>query len=477
MRYRTRTRTAKRSRISATAAVGTVLATLAVPALASAAANPITFDYSNSTDILDYAHPTGAVVVGRSFKNPALVDRIQNAGGEVYQYVNVVEGYWETQTATGDQAALYGGSQNNPAYLMKPTRYNWPGTPMTDLRPGSPWVLHAVDHIRQWLPTTHAKGIFLDVIGERLWTSAWDSMSSSERATWTAGSRDFIHRLRVALGPNVILIANNIWENGNPDLNGIAIEHHPVANASRWVTMTGRADWSKPTRNIVIASSTSEVAGWARVAGVTHVSAQSDYGGPAAPLLPFSPLPGVSGVVSPAAPPAVAPAAPAARPKKTAVVLRGNLLTNSSFERLLSPWTSWRGSLRRRAADTAPQGKSVAQIAFRGSGAKYAVTRPASQGVAATAGARYSARAWVRAGSRNTVGKPVTIYLRERSGSGSLVQEVRGRTVKLTKAFIPVGGSITAKTSGNRVELALVQDRARAGNSFQFDAVSLAPSS
>ncbi len=470
MRYRVPTRTARR-RISATAAVGTVLATLALPAFASAAANPLTFNYSNSTDILDYAHPTGAVVVGRGFKNPALVDRVQAGGGEVYQYINVVEAFWDDQTASGDQAALYGGAKNNPAFLMKPTRYNWPGLPMTDLRPGSPWVLHAVEHLRTWFPTTHAKGIFLDVIGDRLWTDAWSSMSSSEQAVWTAGAKDFLVRLRAALGPNVILIANNIWENGNPNLNGITIEHHPVSNASRWVTMTGRSDWAKPVRNLVIANSTSEVAGWAKVAGVTHISAQSSYGGPADPLLPFSPLPGASGIVSPSAPPA-APAAP--RRRATAVVLRGNLLTNPSFEKLLSPWTSWRGSLRRRGASGAPQGATVAQITFGGGGAKYAVTRPAAKGVSATAGARYSARAWVRAGSRNTVGKPVTFFLRERTRTGALVQEVPGHTVKLSKGFVAVGGSITAQGTGNQIEVSLVQNRARTGNSFQFDAISLA---
>lgn len=472
MRYRVRTRTARR-RISATAAIGTVLATFAVPAVASAAANPLTFNYSNSTDILDYAHPTGAVVVGRGFKNPALVDKIQNGGGEVYQYVNVVEAYWVDQTASGDQAALYGGAKNNPDFLMKPTRFNWPELPMTDMRPGSPWVLHAVQHIRTWFPTTHAKGIFLDVIGDRLWTSAWDSMSSSEQAAWTAGSKDFVARLRAALGPNVLIVANNIWEKGNPNLNGIVIEHHPVSNQARWVTMTGRSDWTKPVRNMVIANSTGEVSGWAKVAGVTHISAQSSYGSPADPLLPFSPLPGVSGLVSGTAPPAPAPAATPRR-AATAVVLKGNLLTNPSFEKLLNPWTSWRGSLRRRAATGAPQGKQVAQITYKGPGARYAVTRPAAKGASATAGARYTARAWVRAGSKNTAGKPITFVLRERTRTGGLVQEVKGRTVTLTKAFRPVNGTLTAQGTGNRLEVSLIQDRARTGNSFQFDAISLA---
>ena len=223
------------------------------------------------------------------------MDRIQAGGGEVYQYVDVIDGWWTSYTATGDQAALYGGSQQNPDWLWSPRRSNWPNTYMTDMRPGSPWILHAVEHIKQWFPTTHAKGLFLDVVGERLWTSSWNAMSASEKSAWAAGNRDFVHRLRVALGPNVILVANNSWPTGNPELNGITVEHHPYSSVTFWSEQLGRSDWFAPTRNMVIANSTSEALAWAKVPGVTHVSAQATYGGPAAPMLPFSALPGVGG--------------------------------------------------------------------------------------------------------------------------------------------------------------------------------------
>ena len=298
---------------------GAVLAALAAPSIASAAANPLTFDYDNSTAITAYARPTGAVVVGRNFFNPALVDQIQNGGGEVYQYVDVIDGWWTTWNATGEQAALYGGSQMNPNWLMSPRRSNWPGTYMTDMRPGSPWILHAVDHIKQWFPTTHAKGLFLDVVGERLWTSSWDAMSATEKSDWAAGNRDFVHRLRVALGPNVILVANNTWPTGNTELNGLTVEHHSSSEAGFWAGMTGRADWFKPIRNMVISNGSTEARAWATVPGVTHVSPQSTYGQPVAPLLAFSPLPGTSGTTpTPTPDPTPTPApSPHPRPPRT----------------------------------------------------------------------------------------------------------------------------------------------------------------
>ena len=110
------------------ALIGAALAVLAAPAWRQAAANPVTFDYSNSTAISAYARPTGAVVVGRNFLNPALVDQIQAGGGEVYQYVDVIDGWFTNWSATGQQAALYGGAQQNPAWLWSPRRSNWPNT-------------------------------------------------------------------------------------------------------------------------------------------------------------------------------------------------------------------------------------------------------------------------------------------------------------------------------------------------------------
>jgi hypothetical protein len=478
---RARVRRTSRAR-ALTLAVVTSL--LAVPALAQAAANPLTFDYSNSTAITAYAHPTGAVVVGRSFNNPALVDQIQNGGGEVYQYVNVIDGFWENQaTATGEQAALYGGPHNNPAWVASPKRYNWPDTPMMDMRPGSPWIIHAVEHIKQWLPTTHSKGVFLDVVGERLWSGAWSQMSASEQAAWTAGNRDFVHRLRVALGPSVIIVANNIWANGNPDLNGITVEHHSFSEASHWTSMTARADWFKPTRNMVIANSTSEGQQWANVAGVTHVSAQATYGGPAAPIVPFSLLPGTvpgQDVLTPAAAPAPAPVVlPPPTPKSRPVlpaVPRKNLLTNPSFETKSAPWTTQHASLRLQPLANAPQGDNVARVSFSGVGSAYSLGRSSRQVAASSTSSRLKARVYVRAGSRSTVGKPMSLYIREMTPAGKLVQRVRAKTVRLGTRFTAITATLTPKSARNKVDILLVQRRAVPGNLFLADALSLTAS-
>jgi hypothetical protein len=449
------------------------LALLATPPLVAGAANPLTFNYSNSTAITAYAKPTGAVVVGRNFFNPALVDRIQAGGGEVYQYVDVIDGWFTTYTATGDQAALYGGARTNPAYLWKPSRSNWPNTYLTDMRPGSPWILHAVEHIRKWFPTTHARGIFLDVVGERLWSGAWTAMSASERTAWTAGNRDFVRRLRAALGPRVILVANNSWPGGNPDLNGVTVEHHAYSSVSFWSKQLGRSDWFKPVRNMVIANSSSEAWRWATVPGVTHVSAQSSYGNPVAPLLPFSALPGVSGGGSTEIPPPdLEP--PPTPPASGDAVLAGNLLDNPSFEAGTTGWSSWRGTLSAVSSASAPDGTRIAQATFGGTGTSFTIGDFPGGATIPAAGARYTARAYVRAGVGGSVGKPATLYLRERTAGGTTVQEVRGTTRSLTTGFGTVTGSITARTTGNRIDVFVVHDQAVSGNVLQADAISMA---
>jgi hypothetical protein len=501
MPIRAQIRPGARARVL-TAAVAAVVAALALPALAGAAANPVTFNYSNSTAITAYAKPTGAVVVGRNFFNPALVDRIQAGGGEVYQYVDVIDGWWTSYTATGDQAALYGGSQQNPAWLWSPRRSNWPGTYMTDMRPGSPWILHAVEHIKRWFPTTHAKGLFLDVVGERLWTSSWNAMSASEKSAWAAGNRDFVHRLRVALGPKVILIANNSWENGNPELNGVTVEHHPYSSATFWSKQLGRSDWFTPVRNIVIANSTSEAGRWAAVPGVTHVSAQSSYGGPAAPVLPFSQLPTLAPnelapspatpgpVTTPAPDPSVVLPAPSNPPRRgpammpkpspgptspapTPIVPRRNLLGNASLESSVAPWSTWHGTVRRSPADDAPDGRHVARVRFDGVGTAYSLGHLGRRVAATRAGVALRAQAYVRAGSSRAVGKPLAIYVRETTPSGRLVQRVRGSIVRLGAEFAPLRATLTPRSRHNSVDVLLVQRRAAPGDVFLADALGL----
>ena len=108
---------------------------LAATAAGRAAANPLTFDYDNSTAITAYARPTGAVVVGRNFFNPALVDQIQRGGGRSTSS-------WTSSTAGGPATPPPAtrppstGAPENTNWLWSPRRSNWPGTYIDRHAPG-----------------------------------------------------------------------------------------------------------------------------------------------------------------------------------------------------------------------------------------------------------------------------------------------------------------------------------------------------
>ena len=185
--------------------------------------------------------------------------------------------------------------------------------------------------------------------------------------------------------------------------------------------MTGRSDWAKPVRNMVIANSAGDAYSWANVPGVTHVSAQATYGGPVSPILSFSPLPGVGTSPAPAPAPAPPPSTTEPAPTKPAdpapsptqpqtpdptpdpvpadggQILAGNLLANASFEDSLAGWSSWRGSLVSVTTSAAPHGNRVVQSKFGGVGDSYTIGDFPGRVTTPTVGARYTARAYVRA--------------------------------------------------------------------------------
>jgi hypothetical protein len=287
-----------------------------VPALATAAANPFTLAYSTPGEaLMQYAHPGGLAVVmpPDPYRVPDLLRRFRAGGGELLVYVNLVDGAPAGQSNSQAHADLYGSANGtNPAYLWQPVRYNYSNLPLLDIRRGSAWSNHAVDFITRYIRTYPIDGFFLDVLGTRLYSSAWDGMSASERAAWTDGANDLVNRIRAAVGDQPILVANNFWQNGQPALNGFVSEHHPPSDGN--VQAGLRYPWHQPVRNLIIASGASDAQAFRNVAGVTHVTAQSSYSTIEPPLWSFSALPTNRSVTpAPPAPPAPVPVAPAPR--------------------------------------------------------------------------------------------------------------------------------------------------------------------
>ena len=270
---------------------------------AAQAANPLGVAYSSTTNVSLYAKPTGALVTGRCNRYASAFASARSKGAEVYAYINAFErpDNYICDLDKGFYMNNYGAVPLWP-YPSYGQRYAWPGMNLTDMRPGSKWILHVVAYVEKLMRERKVDGVWLDGIGGRPWGhSNWTSWSTTEKNLWTDGNIDLVRRLdakRRAINPNFLLISNNIWDRGDTRgyagekyVDGIAIEHPTLYIRPYHKAQVGRKFGALGQRRVfVIARDTTEARGWAAVPGVTHVSNQMTYKYPTAPPVAFRPL-------------------------------------------------------------------------------------------------------------------------------------------------------------------------------------------
>lgn len=152
-----------------------------------------------------------------------------------------------------------------------------------------------------------------------------------------------------------------------------------------------------------------------------------------------------------------------------------NLVPNPSFEDNLRGWGSYAGTLTRVAQSGAPDGAYVAK-ATRASGATKFSISDGQGGFRETipftsAGETYVGSVQVKAASSSSVGKPVTVYLREKSASGTVRESKVASTLGSSWKRIAVSAKVSG--TGNSLGLRVEQSSAVAGNAFYGDAMSL----
>jgi hypothetical protein len=250
----------------------------------------------STSTLMAYAHPGGMVVLDPYILSQMtnggrdLVSSLRAGGAEVLLYVDVME-VPDYQVGDVSRLQMFGCSTTGSCAASMPSSYffphdvngqlvqlsNYPNTFMTDVTKGSAFSNRAVSFLGSW-DRLGANGYFLDVLGTRLWTSAWDAISASEQSAWTAGVYDIVTRLRAAMGDQAILLANNTWVSGHPGLNGFCLEHHDISEAPSFASMLGSSlPWHAGRRNLVITTSTAQAQQWRSIAGVTDITPQQDY--------------------------------------------------------------------------------------------------------------------------------------------------------------------------------------------------------
>jgi hypothetical protein len=270
------------------------------------AANPLGIAYKDTTNVSLYAQPGGMIIAGRCNRNDDAFQQARHGGAEVLVYVAATERPDRPVCPLDNE--LY---MNDPSrvplwpYPSEGARVNYPKTHITDMRPGSPWILHVVDYVGQLMRQHKFDGVFLDVSGARLWgkLADWESWPQTEKDMWTDGNVDLVRRLdeeRRAIDPSFIIVTNGFWDRGDTRglageryIDGIMLEH-PRAGSAFHIKSADRPFGNLGHRRVLVITDSASAQEWARVKGVTHVSDQYEnvvrYTHPDPPPVPFQPL-------------------------------------------------------------------------------------------------------------------------------------------------------------------------------------------
>jgi hypothetical protein len=225
-------------------------------------------------------------------------------GAEVLVYLDAVERP-DKYICAADEKFYMGDRGRVPLwpYPSYGQRINWAGMKLTDMRPGSAWILHVVKHVETLMRERKVDGVYLDVVGGQLWSSLanFNSWSQSEKNQWTDGNIDLVKRIdakRRAINPFFIVVVNNVWKRNGDErgaageryVDGVTIEHHKSTSTWHKNYVSRKFSDLGQRRVLVIANGTTEAQAWARVPGVTHVSNQTtaQYRYPTVPAIPFS---------------------------------------------------------------------------------------------------------------------------------------------------------------------------------------------
>ena len=280
-----------------------VLLGAAAPALASAVANPLGLFYDDSfTNFESYEHPTAMLVAGNCNRDDPRFQQARAAGAEVLAYLNPTSVY--DSLPCKRKPGLYGPDRERVPLWPYPNygeRVSWKHTHMTDMRAGSAWSNHVVEFVEQLMRARKFVGVFLDVVGARVWadTTDWKSWPQAERDEYTRGNIDLVRRIdekRRAINPDFIVVNNSLWDRGDPIgfegekyVDGVVLEHPPLNEYHRRYAGHAFGDLGH-RRVLVIARTTEDARAWAQVPGVTNVTDERNYAHPDEPLVPFTAL-------------------------------------------------------------------------------------------------------------------------------------------------------------------------------------------
>ena len=263
--------------------------------------NPLGLFFNDSfVRFEDYEKPTALLVTGNCNRYDERFQQARAAGAEVLVYINPTAVY-DTLPCRTDWG-LYGKDRDQVPLWPFPSygvRSSWKNTRMTDIRAGSPWSDHVVEYVEHLMREGKFDGVFLDVVGARIWsdTTSWKSWPKQEQDEYTRGNVDLVRRIdekRREIDPDFIVVNNGYWNRGDERgfagekyVDGIVLEHPTFTELHRQYAQRKYSDLGH--RRVLVIAREGDALKWARVPGVTNVSDQKSYGHPNAPVVQFNP--------------------------------------------------------------------------------------------------------------------------------------------------------------------------------------------
>jgi len=258
------------------------------------------YDRNTFTNDTSYFFLNGMLIAGSCNADAQIFQDARAAGTEVLQYIAPVDipdaalntlCPQETAFYTGE--ALWPYPTNNPG-----SRVNYMNHHVGDIRANSSWADKVVQHVEDIITAGKVDGVFVDVLGGRLWSpvSDWANWPADEQRAYGEGAVNLIQRLddsRRRLNPRFIIINNNTWSGNDPwgmagemFVDGVCLEHHDATPGGFNTLYASHAfGYLGHRRMVSIGTSTSDAQAWAQVQGVTHVSDQAHYPNPGPPPL------------------------------------------------------------------------------------------------------------------------------------------------------------------------------------------------
>jgi hypothetical protein len=265
--------------------------------------NPFGISYQSTANVSAYGNPGGLLIPSDCNREATAFATARANGAEILAYLNPVS--VPDVAGCALRAEFYMGDVRDVPRWPYPAlgqRLHHPGYDLADLRKNSAWSNYVVNYVTLLMQEDKVDGVFLDVLGARLWSTSanWDSWPQWEKDAYTDGAVDLVRRLyakRNATNPNFIIITNGLWDRGDSRgfageryIDGVSREHPSYNSAFQRNYVKKSFGDRRHRRVIVIAHNTTDAARWKTVQGVTHVAAQESYSQATVPPVGFNRL-------------------------------------------------------------------------------------------------------------------------------------------------------------------------------------------